>query len=166
MDNNQNFGQQPMNANPFGQQPAPKKAPNAKLFELISIICSGVGFLMVFFGTIFTCTCSAKRPFEVKTAGEFGLSPIFILTIFGIVIAVAGIVLAIMAMKSKDTEAKAGKLSMASAIIGVAAAVFGILPLVTICGYNCSLNGQAEDSSEKSASDYMDDLDDYLKDLY
>lgn len=162
MDNNQNFGQQPqqpvnnMNVQPqqqqnnvFGQQPMnnnmyqqqfmqqPPKQPTFNMLELISIICSGVGFLMVFFGTIFTCNCSATK---WSDTAKFSLSPIFILTIFGIIVAAAGIVIAIMALKKTDAPIKADKLAKVAVILGIAAVVFGILPLVTICGYNCALS--------------------------
>lgn len=148
MDNNQNVQQQqqqqpqmqqPMNnmyQQQFGQKP-----PKFNTLEAISIICSAVGFLMVFFGTIFTCTCSAEKVYE---DGEYGLSLIFILTILGIIVAAAGIVLAIMALKQQNAAVKAGKLAKISAVLGVAAVVFGALPLITMCGYNCSLNSQQE----------------------
>lgn len=164
MDNNQNFGQQPqqpvnnMNVQPqqqpnnaFVQQPMnnnmyqqqfmqqPPKQPTFNLFELISIICSGVGFLMVFFGTIFSCTCSTSENY-LKNSDGFGVHPIFVLTLVGIVVAIAGIVLAIMALKQVNVAIKAGKISKVSIVLGIAAVVFGLLPLITMCGYTCSLN--------------------------
>lgn len=165
MDNNQNFGQQsqqPVN-NAFGQQPvnngfpqqqpmnnmyqqfaqqAPKQ-PKVNVMELIALICAGVGFIMVVFGTIFTCNCSASKWGETA---KFSLSPIFILTIFGVVAAVAGIVLAIVALKQKDAQVKADKLAKLAIILGAAGAIFGLLPLFTICGYNCALNNTEIDA--------------------
>ncbi len=62
MDNNQN--------NVFGQSPVQKAPANFNIIELIAIACAGVGLLMVVLGTIFTCTCSAKKAFEGTSAGE------------------------------------------------------------------------------------------------
>lgn len=140
---NNGFPQQQMNGNPFGMQ-QPPQPPKFNVLELVSIICAGVGFLMVFLGTIFTCTCSAAKWGDTD---KFGLSPIFILTIFGIMASAAGIVIAIMALKKTDAPVKADKIAKIAIVIGAAAVVFGILPLVTICGYNCSLNGAEGDEA-------------------
>ena len=92
MDNNQN--------NVFGQSPVQKAPANFNIIELIAIACAGVGLLMVVLGTIFTCTCSAKKAFEGTSAGEHGLSAVFIVTIFGVIFALAAIVLAVIDRKS------------------------------------------------------------------
>ncbi len=130
---------------PFANQyAAPKKPLPINLFELISYICAGVGMLMVFFGTLFTCICSAK--FEtVAKAGKLTMSPIFILTIFGIIIAGAGVALAIVAIKDTKSPVKATKFAKLAAVVGVFAIIYGILPTVTICGYNCNLNNMEAD---------------------
>lgn len=155
MDNNQNFnmnnGQPQMN-----QQMAQPQMPNNNMFagqygvnqpkqpskfnviELLSIILAGVGFLMVFLGTILTCTCSASK-FEEDF--KFGTSPVCIITIIGILLGAAAVVLAIMALKKADAEIKADKLAKIAIVLGGATVVFGILPLLTICGYNCALAG-------------------------
>lgn len=169
MDNNQNFNQQQPQNNVFQQQPQngaqqpnnmfqqqfqqPKQPSNMNMNELISIILSGVGFLMVFLGTIFTCSCSATKFVE---EGEFGLSAIFILTIFGIIACAAGVVLAIMALKQKDAAVKADKLAKIAAVVGVAGVVFGLLPLITMCGYNCSLNSEMESAVEDALGSLSD----------
>ena len=148
MDNNQN--------NVFGQSPVQKAPANFHIIELIAIACAGVGLLMVVLGTIFTCTCSAKKAFEGTSAGEHGLSAVFIVTIFGVIFALAAIVLAVIAIKQNGCK----KLSQISFVVGCFATLTGLLPLFTICGYNCSLNNAAEKTSEKDADDYdWDDMD-------
>lgn len=149
MDNNQNN----IN-NVFGQSPVQKSPVNYNIIEIIAAACAGVGLLMVILGTIFTCTCSAKKTFSVDSDGEHGLSAVFIVTIFGILFAIAAIVLAIVAIKQKEAAVKAGKLSQVSFVVGCFAVLVGILPLFTICGYNCSLNNAAESSNEVDADDY------------
>ena len=148
MDNNENLGQQQQTpqqpANNMYQQQYQQfnQQNNFNMLEIISIICSGVGFLIVLLGTILTCTCSAKNVIE----DGFNVSPIFILTIFGIIVSVAGVVLAIVAIKKTDEVIKADKIAKLAIAVGATAVLFGILPLVTICGYNCSLENAFEDS--------------------
>lgn len=139
MDNNFNQNQQ----DPFGNNYAqgPKSPANFNLFELLSICLSGVGMLMVFLGSIFTCTCSAKKTFEGYSA-SFTMSPVFVVSIFGILFAAAGVVLAILAIKDTKSAKKAGMIAKIAFVLGVFAIVYGIIPIVTICGYNCSLNSQ------------------------
>ena len=79
MDNNYNQGQpiqaqpqQPVdpfanNAYAQNQYQAPKKPSNNNMLELIGLICSGVGMLLVFIGTILTCTCSASASADKGT---------------------------------------------------------------------------------------------------
>ena len=153
MDNNQN--------NVFGQSPVQKAPANFNIIELIATACAGVGLLMVILGTIFTCTCSAKKTFDLKSSGEHGLSAVFIVTIFGVIFALAAIVLAVIAIKQKDVPVKAGKLSQISFVVGCFATLVGLLPLFTICGYNCSLNNAAENAQEKDDDDYDFDYDDF-----
>lgn len=149
MDNNQN--------NVFGQSPVQKAPANFNIIELIATACAGVGLLMVILGTIFTCTCSAKKTFETSSDGH-GLSAVFIVTIFGVIFALASVVLAVIAIKQKDAAVKAGKLSQISFVVGCFATLVGLLPLFTICGYNCSLNNAAEKTADK---DYDYDYDDF-----
>lgn len=152
MDNNQN--------NVFGQSPVQKAPANFNIIELIAAACAGVGLLMVILGTIFTCTCSAKKTFSINGDGEHGLSAVFIVTIFGVIFALAAIILAVIAIKQKDAPVKAGKLSQISFVVGCFATLVGLLPLFTICGYNCSLNNAAEDTANKDFDDYdFDDID-------
>lgn len=174
MDNNYNQGQpiqaqpqQPVdpfanNAYAQNQYQAPKKPSNNNMLELIGLICSGVGMLLVFIGTILTCTCSASASAD---KGTFSTSPIFILTIFGIIAAIVGVVFAIMTIKEKKSVANAGKLTIVAAVVGIFAIIYGILPTVTVCGYNCSLTNAAEDAAKEAYDDYSDYLDD-VEDMF
>lgn len=182
MDNNFNQGQpiqaqpqysqqpiQPQQADPFGQQQysqpqytqqpqAPKQPSKINLFELLSIILAGSGMFMVFLGTIFTCSCSASK--SVKD-GKFTMSPVMVLTILGIMVAIAGVVLAVLALKDTKSAKKADKLAKLGGLIGIFAVIYGILPTVTVCGYNCSLTNASE-SYYEDLYDSLDDLDDYF----
>lgn len=146
MDNNQLFNEQ------FGGQQSSSEKKD--IFKLLSIIFSGAGLLMVFLGTIFTCTCSAKKTFDTDSDGKHSMSLVCIVTIIGVIIAVAGLVFGLMEMKKKSD-----KLVLASVVIAAFSVVFGLVPLFTICGYNCSLNNASEKMVEKG----MQDLD--LSDL-
>ena len=59
-----------------------------------------------------------------------------------------------MALKDKNATVKAGKLSYLAIAIGGFAVVYALLPVFTICGYNCSL----ENAQEKAAKDALKDL--------
>ncbi len=113
--------------------------PKFNLLELLSIICSGVGFLMAIIGTITTCSCSTSKSFLTESE-SFGVSLSWLIVLFAVIIAAAGIVLAIMALKQKGAAIKADKIAKLAFIVGVTAVVFGLLPLFTMCGYTCSLN--------------------------
>ena len=157
MDNNFNQGQpqQPFNQGqpqqPFNQgqpqqsfnqgqpQPmynTPKQPPKFNVKQLVAIICSGVGAFLAILGTSLTCSCSAKK---FNETGAHSLSAVFIVTIFAVIIAAVGIVFGILAKKDKAAAVKAGKLSDIAILIGGVAIVYGLLPLFTICGYNCVL---------------------------
>lgn len=152
------YSQQPND--PFGNQYSqPKQPAKFNLFELIGIICSGVGMLLVFFGTIFTCTCSADYK-TIAKAGGYTMSPVFILTIIGILAAIAGVVISILAIKDTKSEVKAGNIAKIAAGLGVFAVIYGLLPTVTICGYNCSLNNNMLEDYQNDLEDSLDDLDD------
>ena len=150
MDNNQNFNEQ------FGAQS--DKTSNMSILKLLSLIFSGVGLLMVFLGTIFTCTCSAKKTFDTDSDGTHTMSLVWILTIIGVLVAIAGLVLGLIEMKKASD-----KLVLASVVVAIFSVILGLLPLFTICGYNCSLNSASEKMAEKSMEDV--DLDD-LSDLF
>ena len=124
-------------------QAAPKKPMNLNMMELIALGCAGVAALLAVLGTTLTCACSASETFDgVKSALylEYKLSPVFILSIFAIIFAAGGIVCAILALKQKDAAVKAGKLAYVAIAVGAFGVIYGILPMLTICGYNCSLD--------------------------
>lgn len=154
MDNN--FNQQPVYQQPVYQQ-APK---NSNTTELVALILSGVGAFLAILGSILTCSCSASKSFETNVSdlvgaglgmltggatsveGTHATSWVAILAIVGAIIAAAGAVMGIIAIKNK----KAGKLTYVAVAVGVFGCIYGILPVLMICGYNCSLNSNYEDS--------------------
>ena len=158
MDNN--FNQQPQ-VQPVYQQ-APKQPAKFNMLELVALICSAVGAVMAILGTIFTCTCSASKTFDLERESDskYVMSAVFIVTIIGVVIAIAGVVLAIVALKQSNAAAKAGKLSYIAAAVGLFAILYGLIPTITICGYNCSLDSAAESMQEEmktmSYSDFFE----------
>lgn len=150
MDNNQN--------NVFGGQPQYKAPSRINVLELIAGISACISLIMVILGTVFTCTCSAKRTFEASSDG-YSMSPVFIVTIFGVIFAIAAIILAIMAIKNKNANVKAGKISQISFVIGCFSVLIGLIPMITICGYNCSLQNKQEELQNKDYDDF--DYDDF-----
>lgn len=158
MDNN--FNQQPQ-GQPVYQQ-VPKQPGKLNMLELIALICSAVGAVMAILGTIFTCSCSASKTFDLERESSdstYVISAVFIVTIIGVVIAIAGVVLAIVALKQNNAAAKAGKLSYIAAAVGVFAILYGLIPTFTICGYNCALDSATEEMQEEmetmSYSDFL-----------
>ncbi|MBQ5917863.1 MAG: hypothetical protein UEA60_00680 [Lachnospiraceae bacterium] len=121
-------------------QPAPKKPMNMK--ELIAIICAASGAFFAILGTTLTCSCSASK--TAKAEG-YTLSAVFIVAILASFAAAAGIVLGIMALKEKDAAVKAGKLSQIAIAVGVFGVIYALIPTITICGYNCSLQSNYEE---------------------
>ena len=131
--------QQQMYQQPMYQQ-APKKPMNMK--ELLAFICSVAGAFFAILGATLTCSCSASK---TAKADEYTLSAVFIVAIFAAMAAAAGVVLAIMALKEKDAAVKAGKLSYIAIAVGVFGVLYALIPTITICGYNCSLQSNYED---------------------
>lgn len=142
---NQMYAQQAPNQM-YAQQ-APKQPANYNLFEMLAVILAGAGMFLTFLGTILTCSCSATKSVEEG----FSLSAVFILTIFGILAAIAAVVLAIMAEKDTKSPVKAGKFAKIAAVVGIFAIIWGILPTMFICSYNCSLESAMEDALKDAA---------------
>ncbi len=142
-----------MNQNPV-YNPVPKQPSNFNMMELIALICSGVGLLMAVLGTLFYCSCSASATFEAGSDG-YTNSAVMIVAILGVLVAIVGVVFAIVALKQKDSAVKAGKLAYVAVAVGIFAVLYGIIPTITICGYNCSLNNAVEDMENID----MDDID-------
>ena len=141
----QQMYQQPM------YQPVPKKPSNINTTELLALILSSVGAFMAILGSIMTCSCSASKTMTItnimKNSSDgkiHSASAVLWVAIIGALIAAAGVVLAIMALKKKDAAVKAGKLSYIAMAVGAFGVVYGILPVLTICGYNCSLNSKVK----------------------
>lgn len=135
----------PMYQQPMYQQP-PKKPLNINWFEVSALICSIIGFIMSVLGSSLTCACSASKTFDPQrvvtvASNRFVTSPVFVISIIGAVFAIAGIVLAIVAIK-KQCAVKAGKIAYIAMAVGAVGFVYGVLPVLTICGYNCSLNSE------------------------
>lgn len=151
MDNNFNQQQMPVQqtqGQPVYQQPAPKQPSNINTMELVALICSAVGLLMAVIGTLCYCSCSAKATFASDSEG-YTNSAVMIVAILGVIVAVVGVVFAILAIKKTDATVKAGKLSYVAAAVGVFAILYGIIPTITICGYNCSLQNARENYTEE-----------------
>ena len=135
-------------------QQAPKQPSNLNVMELVAVICSGVGLLMAVLGSTLYCSCSASARYETGSTG-YTNSAVMIVAIFGVIIAVVGVVMAILSIKK---EGKASKLASLAAIVGVFAILYGIIPTITICGYNCSLQSAAEDAAKNALSGIGDAL--------
>ena len=160
----QQMYQQPM------YQTAPKKPVN--VMELVAIICAGVSVIMAILGATFACSCSASKTFKDGVTSYTGfspikytLSPIFILSIFAALFATGAIVCGIIALKQNNTAAKAGKMSYIAIVVSAFAFFYALIPTITICGYNCSMNKAKEDYV---VDIYKDDdaIDDYYRELY
>ena len=136
------------------QQAAPKQPLKFNLMELISVGCAGLSFIFAILGTTLTCTCSASKAYD---GGEIryieyidhGLSAVFILSIFAILFAAGGIACAILALKKKDAEVKAGKLAYIAIAVSAFAFIYAFIPMITMCGYSCSLDSAHESYMKK-----------------
>ena len=145
------YQQAPMQAQ---YQAAPKKPSNINLMEIIALLASGLGAFMALLGSILTCSCSASEAWEYpetfkqvlkKDYSIHTLDLVVIFAIFGALISAAGIACAILSLKKKDAAVKAGKLAYVALAVGAFGVIYGILPMLTICGYNCSLNSNFKD---------------------
>ena len=145
------FGQQPQQqaGNPFGNQPAQKKPMNVSL-GLIALICGGASLVMAVIGSIFACTCSASKSYDAVKMAErmikgnniYSTSAVIIVNIIAALIAVAAVVLAIVALKKDSSD----KMAKVAAALGAFALLYAVLPMLTVCGYNCSLSNAYEDA--------------------
>lgn len=163
--------QQPVYAqapSPVYQPQQPSQPPKMNVLELISVILSGVGLLLAILGTTFMCTCSAAETWNWKRSGAKNLfvsHPIMVLAIIGGLMAIAGVVLAIMALKQKNAPVKAGKLAWIAAAVGVFATFYAFLPTLTICGYNCALESEMDGMTEDMYNDAANSLSNSLSGL-
>lgn len=65
------------------------------------------------------------------------MSLLFIGTIIGLIITIAGIVLAILGM---EKETSLFKVTIITLAVGAFAVFYGLISTMTVCSYNCSLN--------------------------
>ena len=72
-------------------------------------------------------------------------SAVMLVALLGAIASAVGIVFAIKALKDKNAQVKAGKMAYIAVAVGVFGVLYGILPALTICGYNCSLNSNSMD---------------------
>ena len=151
--------QQQMYQQPVYQK-APKKPLNVNLMEIIALVASGFGTFLAVLGSILTCSCSASKSYSYSRykeamkdwandgyKGSFDydihkMSFVVILAILGVIIAAVGVALAVLALKKKDAAVKAGKMAYIAIAVGAFGIIYGILPMLTICGYNCALDSQ------------------------
>ena len=169
MDNNQNMEQQQQTNNDmFAQQFSQNTNGGTKvdIMSILPIILSGVGCFMALLGTIFTCTCSASKSYDVSNmltgaikGNAFTTSGAITVSIIAALIAVAGVVLGFLAVK-KNAENKMAKISIA---LGAFAFLLAVIPAITICGYNCSLSSNYEDATTKAMGDAMNSLNNLFK---
>ncbi len=152
---------------PAGQpvyQQAPKKPSNTNTKELLALILSGVGALMAVIGSILTCSCSASKTYDAENMmgsvmGSLGTilggsaemdihstSAVMIVALIGAIVAAVGVVFGVLAIKDKNATVKAGKMAYIAMAVGVFGLMYGLLPVLTICGYNCSLDSNYNDA--------------------
>lgn len=124
-----------MDNNQFNPMPGAGNSGNKKLFELIGLISSALGCLLVFVFSIVTCS----RGFEASIkSDDFKMSKWVIGVIIAAVVAGVGAVFTIL---SKEKGSKLSKIAIISLILAAAAIIYAIIPNATICAYNCVLNG-------------------------
>lgn len=141
---------------------APKKPSNTNSKELIALICSAAGAFLAVLGSILTCSCSASKTWDSDAALSSALSifsgnmhstsAVMIVALLGAVVAAVGAVFGILAVKDKNATVKAGKMAYIAIAVGIFGVLYGVLPVLTICGYNCSLNSSMEDAMGSALS--------------
>lgn len=157
---------QQMPAQQMYQQPvyqqAPKKPSNTNTKELLALILSAVGTVMAVLGSILTCSCSATKTWDADDVLSMGMnvlsgdvhstSAVMIVAILGAIVAGVGLVFGVLAIKDKNATVKAGKMAYIAVALGVFGVMYGILPVLTICGYNCSLDSKMNSAIGSSLS--------------
>ena len=110
-----------------------------KLSGIIGVAASGFGFFLTLLFGALSCSFSASNVFE---EGKFSGSFMYIAVVFAMMISIAGAVFAFLSM----TKGEKPSIFVIIAFACTAAAlIFGIIPHVTICAYNCSLKSSAEE---------------------
>lgn len=122
-------------------------AKNKDLLEKVGLICAGAGFAISFIFTIISCSKSASNSISVS---GFKGSYLFIVVLVGMLVSIAGGVMAFMSKRGEDFSNMA-KLTFLVVIVTL---VFGIIPNITICAYNNSLNNASEKYVKDAIKDY------------
>lgn len=148
-----------------------KSAP-ANILSILAISLSAAGLLFAVVGTFWSCSASAENSISDQ---KFQGSLIFFIAFFGLMLAIAGVVLVVIPLIQKKQLDMMQKISIAVATVAI---VMALLPNITICAYNSALNHVDDNKAQKKAneelkkssssgssvSDYSDYLDDYLRD--
>lgn len=103
-----------------------------KIFEIVGISCAGFGLLLTFIFGAVSCSRSAYNAVH----GSYSGSLWYIGVVVALLIVITGIVFAILSMTKGE---KPSILVIITLALAVTALLFGILPHITICAYNCSL---------------------------
>lgn len=123
----------------------PVKKSTKELFKWIGLGCSGFGCLLTVIFSIFTCSSGGDKFTDAMkdafTGDDFKIkmSLAIIGVVFGLLIAIAGLVLSILSIEKGE---KINKIVMISVIVAVVAIMWAIIPNATICGYNCMINNK------------------------
>lgn len=160
MDNNQ--------FNQFNQFNPQGSNGNKKIFSMIGLACSCFGFLLTLIFSIVTCSrgyAASCEKFMGKKIFSFKLqlSLAIIGVVIGVLIAIAGIVLSILSIE-KGT--KISKIVIVSVAAGAFAIIYALFSNVTICSYNCSVNGNKEMKEANKQFEEMMDYTSGLKDSF
>lgn len=129
---------------------------NKELMGNVGLICACIGFAVSFIFTFISCSKSASNSISIKNiskmsgVGNFRGSYLFIVVVIGMILAIAGGVMAFMSKQGEDFGMKA-KLTFLVVIVTM---VFAIIPNATICAYNNSLNNATEDAIGDILKDY------------
>jgi hypothetical protein len=127
--NNQQQGQPQQGGYPYMGQPAPKK-PISEYFGLISLVSGSFALLLAILGSALTCGLSGKY-----NSHYYATSGVISICIVAVLIAIAAIVFAVMALKKNPKD----KMSAIAFVVAIFAFCYAIMPMLTVCGYNCTL---------------------------
>lgn len=110
-----------------------------KMFDIIGISCAGVGFLLTFIFTFISCNSSAKKAVKLDYDGSL----LYIVVAAGAVLAIAGAVFAFLAYEKGQKPTIFAIITLGLVVVTL---LFAIVPHVTICAYNCSMEDHMKDS--------------------
>ncbi len=119
-----------------------------KLFELIGIGCSGLGFLLTLIFGIVSCNMSADNLMKEQ---EYSGSLMYIVVVVAMLISVAGAVMAFLSMTKGEKPSIFVIIAFACTAVAI---LLGTIPHITICAYNCSLESSAEEAVKEAIGGY------------